>query len=126
MSEEPESEEILESEEEIEAEDFEETTPRLPDAQRPAHLQQKAVAAQLAQHSGNATVGAPRLVASRSGSMATVRLQRRARLAEKLKDVFELEGIEEVWAGMSQIFAFSSILTWVVRRNAMLASPIRL
>ncbi|KAF8898479.1 glycosyltransferase family 1 protein [Infundibulicybe gibba] len=30
--------------------------------------------------------------------MATVRLQRRARLAEKLKDVFELDGIEEVRA----------------------------
>jgi sterol 3beta-glucosyltransferase len=36
---------------------------------------------------------------ARSESMMTVRLQRRARLAEKLKDVFELPGIEEVWAG---------------------------
>ncbi|TFK57644.1 UDP-Glycosyltransferase/glycogen phosphorylase [Heliocybe sulcata] len=35
---------------------------------------------------------------ARSGSMATVRLQRRARLADKLKDVFDLEGIEEVVA----------------------------
>ncbi|KAH9947944.1 hypothetical protein B0H21DRAFT_690917 [Amylocystis lapponica] len=32
----------------------------------------------------------------RQGSMATVKLQRRARLAEKLRDVFELQGIEEV------------------------------
>jgi hypothetical protein len=31
--------------------------------------------------------------------MATIRLQRRVRLAEKLRDVFELEGIKEVWAG---------------------------
>ncbi|KAF7340015.1 Sterol 3-beta-glucosyltransferase [Mycena venus] len=36
----------------------------------------------------------------RSGSMATVRVQRRVRLAEKLKQVFDLDGIEEVWAEM--------------------------
>ncbi|KAG7099574.1 hypothetical protein E1B28_001404 [Marasmius oreades] len=35
---------------------------------------------------------------SRTGSMATVRLQRRARLALKLREVFELEGIAEVRA----------------------------
>ncbi|KZT22136.1 glycosyltransferase family 1 protein [Neolentinus lepideus HHB14362 ss-1] len=35
---------------------------------------------------------------SRSGSMATVRLQRRVRLANKLKDVFDLDGIDEVLA----------------------------
>lgn len=32
-------------------------------------------------------------------SMATIRLNRRARLAEKLRDVFELEGIDQVLAG---------------------------
>ncbi|KAF9270570.1 hypothetical protein L218DRAFT_952672 [Marasmius fiardii PR-910] len=37
---------------------------------------------------------------SRSGSMATVRLQRRTKLAHKLREVFELEGIEEVRAEM--------------------------
>lgn len=37
---------------------------------------------------------------TRQGSMATVRVQRRAKLAEKLKEVFELDGIEEVWAEM--------------------------
>lgn len=36
---------------------------------------------------------------ARSGSMATVKLQRRARLAEKLRDIFDLKGIEEVVAG---------------------------
>ncbi len=36
---------------------------------------------------------------SRSGSMATVKLQRRARLAEKLREIFEISGIEEVIAG---------------------------
>ncbi|KAL0577594.1 Sterol 3-beta-glucosyltransferase [Marasmius crinis-equi] len=37
---------------------------------------------------------------SRTGSMATVRLQRRTKLATKLKEIFELEGIEEVRAEM--------------------------
>ncbi|KAK1232385.1 Sterol 3-beta-glucosyltransferase [Marasmius sp. AFHP31] len=37
---------------------------------------------------------------SRSGSMATVRLQRRSKLATKLKEVFELDAIEEVRAEM--------------------------
>lgn len=36
---------------------------------------------------------------SRQGSMATVRLQRRAMLAEKLRDIYELDDIEEVHAG---------------------------
>lgn len=35
----------------------------------------------------------------RQGSMATVKLSRRARLAEKLKEVYDLEEIQEVWAG---------------------------
>lgn len=38
---------------------------------------------------------------NRQGSMATVKLSRRARLAEKLKEVYDLEDITEVWAGMS-------------------------
>jgi len=37
----------------------------------------------------------------RAGSMATVRLHRRARLAEKLKEIYELDDIREVWAGVS-------------------------
>lgn len=36
---------------------------------------------------------------SRSGSMGTVKIQRRARLAEKLREVFDVQGIEEVIAG---------------------------
>ena len=37
----------------------------------------------------------------RTGSMATIRLHRRTRLAEKLKEVYDLEDVREVWAGMS-------------------------
>ncbi|KAI0786102.1 glycosyltransferase family 1 protein [Abortiporus biennis] len=36
----------------------------------------------------------------RQGSMATVKLERRARLAQKLTDIFEIKGIEEVIAEM--------------------------
>lgn len=36
---------------------------------------------------------------TRTGSMATVKLHRRARLAEKLRDIYELDDIQEVWAG---------------------------
>lgn len=39
---------------------------------------------------------------SRSGSMATVRIQRRTQLAQKLKEIFDLPGIEEVRAGTNQ------------------------
>ena len=39
----------------------------------------------------------------RAGSMATVRLHRRARLAEKLKEVYDLDDIREVWAGLSSV-----------------------
>ena len=39
----------------------------------------------------------------RTGSMATIRLHRRTRLAEKLKEVYDLEDVREVWAGMSSI-----------------------
>lgn len=45
---------------------------------------------------------------SRSGSMGTVKLQRRSRLAEKLRDVFELQGIHEVVAG-AYMLLFSSL-----------------
>ncbi|PPR00259.1 hypothetical protein CVT24_005007 [Panaeolus cyanescens] len=39
-------------------------------------------------------------MAERSSSTATIRLNRRARLAEKLKEVYDLDEIEEVWAEM--------------------------
>jgi sterol 3beta-glucosyltransferase len=36
---------------------------------------------------------------STAGSMATIRVKRRAQLADKLRDIFELEGIRQVVAG---------------------------
>jgi hypothetical protein len=82
----------LGSSDENEAEDFEET-PRAAYAESPTALHERA---QL--KNDNMTIP-PSMM--RSGSMATVRIQRRVRLAEKLKEVFDLEAIEEVWAGLS-------------------------
>jgi sterol 3beta-glucosyltransferase len=84
-------EDISASEEDLEN-DFEET-PRLPNY---VPLQQAA----------DATVPSGKespfnAMRDRAGSMATVRLHRRARLAEKLKEIYELDDIREVWAGVS-------------------------
>ncbi|KAJ6501660.1 glycosyltransferase family 1 protein [Mycena vitilis] len=90
--EEPASDATVESSDEQDAEDFELSTPRPPYAERPMPLHER-----LQQQSDSATIP-PSMM--RSGSMATVRIQRRVRLAEKLKQVFDLDGIEEVWAEM--------------------------
>ncbi|KAF8649852.1 hypothetical protein AX16_005615 [Volvariella volvacea WC 439] len=80
------------SEGDIEDEDFETTPNRSSDvaSQNTVTLSQSTLAQQ-----DNGTI---RVHPTRTGSMATVRVSRRARLAEKLKDVFELDGIKEVWA----------------------------
>ncbi|KAL6299038.1 UDP-Glycosyltransferase/glycogen phosphorylase [Sparassis latifolia] len=49
---------------------------------------------------GGSVTETPKHHSGRSGSMATVKLQRRARLADKLREVFELSGIQEVIAEM--------------------------
>ncbi|GLB36497.1 hypothetical protein LshimejAT787_0307850 [Lyophyllum shimeji] len=85
----------LSLEEEPETEDFEET-PRPPDARLSSPPP-----ASIAQRDKRKSRTLPhRIVPSRTGSMITVRLQRRAGLAQKLKEVFELDAIEEVWAEM--------------------------
>jgi hypothetical protein len=94
---ESETEENLVSDEEIEAEDFE-RTPRL-SGSVPEYVRNLTSSSPVGMPSGSNVL--PRRAAmARSGSMATVRLQRRAKLAEKLKDVFELKEIDEVWAEM--------------------------
>lgn len=95
------SDEIVQSDEEPDADDFEETTPKAPDPAAPSHLQLRSVSYVTQRQLGSSKL--PEVVAmsrsGRSGSMATVRLQRRTKLAEKLRDIFELDGIEEVQAG---------------------------
>jgi hypothetical protein len=92
---ESESEENLASDEELEAEDFE-RTPRAAGS-IPEYVQEL-TSSPVGSTYGNNVLS--RKAMTRSGSMATVRLQRRAKLAEKLKEVFELKDIHEVWAEM--------------------------
>lgn len=61
---------------------------------------------------------------STTGSMATIRVKRRAQLADKLRDIFELEGICQVLAGKHcslshpravLIVSYSEIPCWLLR-----------
>lgn len=88
-----ETEGVHSSPEDLEAEDFE-RTPRVENSV-PHYARQTSQAATVA-----ASAVPKRMAMSRTGSMATVRLQRRAKLAEKLKEVFDLHDIDEVWAEM--------------------------
>jgi sterol 3beta-glucosyltransferase len=58
-----------------------------------------------------------------SGTMATVKMKRRARLADKLRDIFELSGINQVIAGEApELFGVFWQLTFC--RNSLLDSEI--
>jgi sterol 3beta-glucosyltransferase len=87
--EEPGPGEPLESDE---GEDFEDSSPEVATS---GH--------NIALHSPSASHSYLRPPSSRTGSLNTIKLQRRVRLAEKLREVFELPDIEEVRAGMSVI-----------------------
>jgi len=61
---------------------------------------------------------------STTGSMATIRVKRRTQLADKLRDIFELEGIHQVVAGQHcsfphphavLIMSYSEIPCWLLR-----------
>ena len=47
---------------------------------------------------------------STTGSMATIRVKRRAQLADKLRDIFELDGIHQVVAGQHFSLSHSRVL----------------
>lgn len=84
--------------------DFEVTPSASMDAPRyqddPPHEEDVAIIGSSVLRERNERVGrSQRIAMSRTASLATVRLKRRARLAEKLKDVFGLNAIEEVVAG---------------------------
>ncbi|OCH96692.1 UDP-Glycosyltransferase/glycogen phosphorylase [Obba rivulosa] len=87
------------SEEEIE-EDFESTTPGPSGTALELHAPSLREPLDTLPELEALDVNAQRRTQTRSGSMATVKLQRRARLAEKLRGVFELEDIHEVIAEM--------------------------
>lgn len=87
-----ESDELGMSDEDAEGEDFEEDGAlKSEDVDIPA-LSQEPVSPLL-------HADMPSFILNRTGSMATVRLERRTHLAEKLREVFQLGGIEEVVAG---------------------------
>ena len=121
--EQPPEEPVL-SEEEIE-EDFE---PANADAPDPRHDNRRSLQMTLPPLPELNTQGLPPTKTkgppSRSGSMATVKLQRRARLAEKLRDIFELTGIEEVIAGESCCCSVVRGSADYRDRDALLASSI--
>jgi sterol 3beta-glucosyltransferase len=93
--------------------DFEEGTPKAPELDKLPKLSQKSpqIPSKMPE----------RIYMSRSGSMATVRLQRRTKLAQKLREVFDLEGIDEVRAGTCSSASFMCSLSHGFIRNALLA-----
>lgn len=79
-------------EDDVDADDFEATTPRPDDIRKP-EASPLVMAAEL-------STSLKRRAASRTGSMATVKVSRRARLAEKLREIFDIDVFHEVWAEM--------------------------
>lgn len=82
-------------EDDADADDFETSTPRPADVQKPESLP-TSTPIPMAPH---LSTSLKRRAASRSGSMATVKVNRRARLAEKLREIFDIDVLSEVWAG---------------------------
>jgi sterol 3beta-glucosyltransferase len=82
------------SDEEIEP-DFEDTSH--PSTERPPLLSHQFIPPSTPVETHDSTLF--KSMMTRTGSMATVKLHRRARLAEKLRDIYELDDIQEVWAG---------------------------
>ncbi|KAG1826254.1 uncharacterized protein BJ212DRAFT_335509 [Suillus subaureus] len=82
------------SEEDADAEDFEAATPRPADVPKPEHAIPELPTA------FRPGVHMRRRASSHAGSITTVKVDRRTRLAEKLKEIFELNAIDEVLAEM--------------------------
>jgi hypothetical protein len=84
---------ISPSEEDHDTEDFEASTPRPPDIQKPE------LAIARPPTAFRPGVFMRRRASSHAGSITTVKMGRRVLLAEKLKEIFELDAINEVLAG---------------------------
>jgi sterol 3beta-glucosyltransferase len=94
----PEVEDALHSDEDVEPDEDFDATPHL---SMHEHTQPSPALATSMRKGHRKT---PRLSLNRVGSTLTVRVQRRAHLAEKLKEIFELDGITEVREGMHSHF----------------------
>ena len=90
----PHAEVNLTSDDDADVDDFEATTPR------PSDSQGYSETAHIPPSTAQLGPAMRRRAPSRAGSMATVKVIRRTRLAEKLKEIFDLEAINEVLAGM--------------------------
>ena len=95
------------------ADDFEAATPR------PVNSQEYSGAGNLPPSTVQLGPAIRRRVSSRAGSMTTVKATRRTRLAEKLKEIFDLEAITEVLAGLYFRLLLGQVSTEI--RNAVLA-----
>ncbi|KAG8220047.1 glycosyltransferase family 1 protein [Butyriboletus roseoflavus] len=84
----------LTSDDDVDADDFEATTPR------PVSSQEYSEATYISSSTVQFGPAMRRRAPSRAGSMTTVKVARRTRLAEKLKEIFVLEAIDEVLAEM--------------------------
>ncbi len=116
-------EEPVLSEDEIE-EDFEPMDPAIPDSKacRDYGVSMSLPPLSEIDSLGESVIRAP----TRSGSMATVKLERRARLAEKLRDIFDVQGIDEVIAGSWKRELYHGRTNDHKSRDAMLAPSISL
>lgn len=103
----------LTSDDDVDADDFEALTPR------PTNSPEYSEATHIPSSTAQLGPAIRRRAPSRAGSMTTVKITRRTRLAEKLKEIFDLEAINEVLAGL----CFRLLLVQVSTefRNAMLA-----
>ena len=112
------SEDASISEDELEP-DLEEDTPR-PRHARPHHVRHQSLSQER-----DYPLSRPR--PDRSGSLLTLKGHRKERLAEKLREIFELDGIHEVWAGTFTSTSLVNPLATQTRhphRNALLVVAI--
>ncbi|KIM67036.1 glycosyltransferase family 1 protein [Scleroderma citrinum Foug A] len=91
-------------EDDVEVDDFETATPRPADIQKPEPLPSAPLHMTV-----HLAASIRRRSVSRSGSMATVKVNRRALLAEKLREIFDIDALTEVWAEMP-CWLFRSVL----------------
>ena len=82
------------TDDDVDADDFEAVTPR------PVSSQEYSEATHISPSTIQLAPALRRRAPSRAGSMTTVKVARRTRLAEKLKEIFDLEAIDEVLAGV--------------------------
>lgn len=90
---EPDANLASDDDDDVDADDFEAATPR------PVSSQKYSEGTHIPPSTIQLGPAMRRRAPSRTGSITTVKVTRRTRLAEKLKEIFDLEAINEVLAG---------------------------